>query len=117
MDKTEGFLEVGISEDGREVVVNHPDLKPDKNGVGHIVFSPAQARSLAESLLAKAADIDIEGSGEYFIDFNTKQQPGKIQAVRVRLDLQTIEYMNKRMRIDLCDHPLYKELKQYVEAN
>ncbi len=49
-----GFLEVGLSEDGKEVIVNHPDLKPDENGVGHIVFSPTQAISLALLLLEKA---------------------------------------------------------------
>ena len=38
-DKIEGYLEVGCNDQG-EVVVNHPDLKPDENGVGHIVFSP-----------------------------------------------------------------------------
>jgi hypothetical protein len=48
-----GILEVG--NDGREVVVNHPDLKPDKDGVGHITFSPAQARHFA-GLLLKHAD-------------------------------------------------------------
>lgn len=54
---------------------------------------------------------------EYFIDFDTKINPGKIQAVRVRLDLVTISDMDTPMRIDLCDHPLYPELKRYVEAN
>ena len=53
-DKIEGYLEVSWK-DG-EVVVNHPDLKPDENGVGHIVFSPAQARNLA-TLLIKHASI------------------------------------------------------------
>jgi hypothetical protein len=56
-------------------------------------------------------------SSEFFIDFNTKQQPGKIQAVRVRLDMQTIEDMEKPLNIALCDHPLYPELKNYVRAN
>lgn len=37
-----------------EVVINHPDLKPDENGVGHIVFSPEQERQLGELMLAKA---------------------------------------------------------------
>jgi hypothetical protein len=54
MDKIEGFLEVGHTEDTFDVVVNHPDLKPDENGVGHIVFSPAQARNLAKLLLEHA---------------------------------------------------------------
>lgn len=55
MEKIEGFLEVGHTEDTFEVVVNHPDLKPDEHGVRHIVFSPAQARNLA-ILLTQHAD-------------------------------------------------------------
>ncbi len=47
-----GFLEVGTN-DG-EVVVNHPDLLPDENGVGHIVFSVEEARNLASILLKQA---------------------------------------------------------------
>jgi hypothetical protein len=58
-DKIEGYLEVGTNGEG-EVVINHPDLKPDKNGVGHIVFSPNQARSLARLLLKKADDAEKE---------------------------------------------------------
>jgi len=54
---------------------------------------------------------------EYFIDFNTEIQPGKIQAVRVRIDLVTITDMSKSLKIDLCNDPLYLELKRYVEAN
>ena len=54
-DKVTGVLEVGTNGNG-EVVINHPDLKPDKKGVGHIVFSPRQARNLAR-LLLKQADI------------------------------------------------------------
>jgi len=56
-DKIEGFLEVGTK--GGEVIVNHPDLKPDENGVGHIVFSPNQARNLA-TLLQKQARLAEE---------------------------------------------------------
>lgn len=52
-DKVKGVLEVGVNE-AHEVVINYPDLEPDENGVGHIVFSPAQARHLAMILLAKA---------------------------------------------------------------
>ena len=58
MDKIEGFLEVGIS--GSEIVVNHPDLKPDENGVGHIVFSVYQARNFAYLLLNKADECERE---------------------------------------------------------
>lgn len=58
-----------------------------------------------------------EDAVEYFIDFNTRINPGKIQAVRIRIDLVTVVDMNAPMRIDLCNHPLYAELKRYVLAN
>ena len=61
MDKITGFLEVGLNEQG-EIVVNHPDLKPDADGVGHIVFSPNQARNLAELLLKHAAKADRDAA-------------------------------------------------------
>lgn len=54
-----GFLEVGCNDSG-EVVINHPDLRPDENGVGHIVFSPSQARNLASLLLKNAAEAESE---------------------------------------------------------
>jgi hypothetical protein len=49
-----GYLEVGAC--NGEVVVNHPDLQPDENGVGHIVFSSQEARDFARSLLAGGGD-------------------------------------------------------------
>lgn len=52
-------LEVGTNGDG-EVVINHPDLMPDANGVGHIVFSPDQARNLAWLLQQKAHSAEEE---------------------------------------------------------
>ena len=58
-EKNEGFLEVGYNETG-EVVVNHPDLKPDENGVRHIVFSPKQARNLADLLCKHATLAEFE---------------------------------------------------------
>lgn len=54
-----GALEVGTN-DRFEVVVNHPDLHPDENGVGHIVFSPRQARKFARLLLKHADDALVE---------------------------------------------------------
>jgi hypothetical protein len=60
-DKVAGHLEVGTTGHG-EVVVNHPDIDADKDGVGHIVFSPNQARALADLLNKKANDADIEWS-------------------------------------------------------
>ena len=58
-DIEQGTLEVGTNGHG-EVVVNHPDLEPDENGVGHIVFSVEQARGLANLLMSKAADAAVE---------------------------------------------------------
>jgi len=60
----ENTLEVGVNKDC-EVVINHPDLKPDENGVGHIVFTPAQARNLARILnkQARLADRAILANG------------------------------------------------------
>lgn len=58
-EKEAGVLEVGTNGKG-EVVVNHPDLQPDENGVGHIVFSPRQARHLANLLNKKAIEADQE---------------------------------------------------------
>jgi hypothetical protein len=49
-----GELIVAISADGQNVVINHPDLKPDAEGCGHIVFSPDQAVRLALLLWNKA---------------------------------------------------------------
>jgi hypothetical protein len=58
-DVNAGSLEVGRN-DRYEVVVNHPALKPDENGVGHIVFSPRQARRFARLLLKHASEAVIE---------------------------------------------------------
>jgi hypothetical protein len=58
-DTIDGFLEVGANENG-EIVINHPDLKPDANGVWHIVFSSGQARHLAQSLTKHADQVERE---------------------------------------------------------
>lgn len=58
-DVDAGFLEVGRNE-RFEVVVNHPDLRPDERGVGHIVFSPRQARHFAQLLMKHAAEAVTE---------------------------------------------------------
>lgn len=59
MDKVEGHLEVGHNERG-EIVINHPDLKPDADGVGHIVFSVNQAEHLSALLLRHAREAACE---------------------------------------------------------
>lgn len=52
-----GCLEVGISADEREIIVNHPEMIPSPDGRGgHIVFSPQQALDFAETMLRKIAE-------------------------------------------------------------
>lgn len=53
----------------------------------------------------------------YYISFDTKELPGKIKAVSVTLDNEIVADMKKEMSIDLCNHPLYPVLVQYVRAN
>jgi len=57
--RTKGELEVGTNGEG-EVVVIHPDIDADKDGVAHIVFSPAPARNFAATLVKKAAEAEAE---------------------------------------------------------
>lgn len=71
-DKIEGYLEVGVN-DADEIVINHPDLKPDENGVGHIVFSVAQARNLASLLNKHSADAALS--------IANKQEAARIAAI------------------------------------
>lgn len=59
-----GSLIVAITEDGKNVVVNHPDLQPDAEGCGHIVFSTEQAVNLALLLIKKANVIKGMACGE-----------------------------------------------------
>jgi hypothetical protein len=54
----ENTLLVGLTADGREVVINHPKLLTDESGNGYIVFSPDQARGLAALLNKYAAEAD-----------------------------------------------------------
>lgn len=67
-------LDVGTNGAG-EVVINHPDLSPDADGVGHIVFSPAQARNLATLLVRKARDAEEE-----------LVEKGRVEAAKIPVD-------------------------------
>lgn len=53
---------------------------------------------------------------DYGVSFDKLDMPGKIRAVRVQLDT-VIMGPDSRIRVDLCDHPLYPKLEQYVLAN
>lgn len=53
---------------------------------------------------------------DYCIDFDTREMPGKVVAVRVSLDKKIMTETDS-IRVDLCDHPLYPKLAAYVMAN
>lgn len=57
--------------------------------------------------------------GEYLINFDTESNPGKIGAVRIRLDFVEIqpEDMNTPFSIDLVNDPMFPELKRYLNIN
>lgn len=61
-DNTEGSLLVGPNDHG-EVVINLP-----RDMTGHIVFSPDQARHLAEILLYQAATIDGQSASNAAVE-------------------------------------------------
>ena len=55
-DKISGYLEIGTNGRG-EIVINHPGIV---DGPGHFVFSPRQAKHLAESLLKRVKEAEDE---------------------------------------------------------
>lgn len=54
---------------------------------------------------------------KYYISFNTKEMRPNIVAVSVDISRELIRDDHKKMRVDLCDSPLYKDLERYVLAN
>lgn len=54
MPRDEKYLEVGLTPDQREIIVNIPATFDD--GAHYIVFNPSQARQLARLLLRKATE-------------------------------------------------------------
>ena len=55
-DNHNNVLEVGLSADESEVVINLPFCPDDGTGWTHVTFSPEQARGLARLLSQKADD-------------------------------------------------------------
>ena len=55
----------------------------------------------------------IEG---FCIDFDTRVEKNKIDAVRVRLDVITMG-LEDVADLGLCEHPLYPKLVRYVKDN
>jgi hypothetical protein len=58
MEKVAGILEVSRTEDTHEIVIIHPDLKPDSKGLSRIVLSPRHSRHLASLLLEQAKEAE-----------------------------------------------------------
>jgi hypothetical protein len=56
-DKIAGYWEIGLN-DALEVVINLGPMELDQNGIGHVVFSPRQARHLAKLLNKHARQSD-----------------------------------------------------------
>jgi hypothetical protein len=63
VDKVAGFLEVGRTDDTHKIVINLSALKPDADGLGHIVLLPQQARHLANVLIENASYAEAETRG------------------------------------------------------
>lgn len=53
----------------------------------------------------------------FYIEFDTRIYPGGLQAVKVTLEVERIMDVTKPLAINLCEHPLYKELERYVLSN
>jgi hypothetical protein len=54
---------------------------------------------------------------KYYIEFDSESNPGKIETITVSLGLETVSDMKKSLPINLCDHPLYGRLVEYVKNN
>jgi hypothetical protein len=63
VDKVAGFLEVTRTDDTHEIVVSHPPLKSDANGLSQILISPRHARYLANLLIEHATYAEAEAAG------------------------------------------------------
>jgi hypothetical protein len=52
----------------------------------------------------------------YSISFDTNDAPGRVKAVWVELG---VWFMRERdvAHVNLCEHPLYPQLEEYVKAN
>lgn len=53
----------------------------------------------------------------FYVSFDTESQPGKLEAVKVTVNLETITDLKRGLSINLCDHPLYRFLHKYCTAN
>jgi hypothetical protein len=58
----------------------------------------------------------LEPTNTFHISFNTSGKSGYITTVKVTIERDVMDSMDTA-RIDLADHPLYKDLQRYVLAN
>ena len=77
MDRVAGTVQVWRKDESNEIVISHPDLKPDAEGVSHIFFSTRYARHLANLLLkhAAAAEAEIEAAAKPPMTRSTRGAP------------------------------------------
>lgn len=54
---------------------------------------------------------------EFYIEFDTKDMPGKLVATKITIEKVILSDMQKPMNIALCTHPLYGKLCTYVKSN
>ena len=60
--------------------------------------------------------VAVRDTDTFAIAFDTKKYPGFIETVRVIIFHDLMDESDT-VRINLCDHPLYKDLQRYVLAN
>lgn len=58
MDKVAGLIEVGLKDDTHQIMITHPDMKPDISCVSNIVLSPRHARHSASLLVMLAEEVE-----------------------------------------------------------
>ncbi len=56
-------------------------------------------------------------SAFFYIAFDTREMHPQLLATRVDLKQEVIRDDGRQLPINLCDHPLYRQLEQYVLAN
>lgn len=52
----------------------------------------------------------------YHVAFDMKSRPGYMLAVKVTIETDVV-MDDEVVNVDLANHPLYKDLQQYVKAN
>ena len=53
----------------------------------------------------------------YHIDFDTKQFPGLLVALRITIQSEVIRDEERMLNVDLASHPLYEKLFKYCMNN